>query len=244
MRAPALAPLATLCLVAACSQSGPRDAAAGGGDGATQPAAAAQAMASPATASIGAITPQAPCRDYRADLEDGDMAMIYQAAAGLTPPFDHWADLVLARSPRDANPEAAWSRAKAQVQAQWRAVSQIRCVSLRTAANIQAYDPSRGGLIVQSLAPDHYFTFGDDVRLTLRNAERAYVWKMPADRAEALFRGSNSFGGAELVARLHILSARPSGAGGVIEADVDSFDIAPAAYSRAAPATVTVEPAP
>jgi hypothetical protein len=243
MRGAVLIALILAGSAAGCSRSGAFDPSATADRGAVStPPRTPTHTASMAQPAMTATARPAPCKDYRADLEDGDMAMIYQAAAGLTPPFDRWADAVLARSPRDADPEAAWTRAKAQVQAQWNAVSPIRCVALRTRAAIRPYDAARGGLIVESLAPDHHFTFGNDLRMSLRNAQSASVWKMPAERAEALYRGSNQFNGADLVVRLHILGARPRGSGGMLEADVDGFDIVPGAYGNVQPATVSVEP--
>ncbi|MBS0331202.1 MAG: hypothetical protein JSS35_00405 [Proteobacteria bacterium] len=215
LAAPTLAVLTLAALtLAACS---PKPAAGG-------------AAASSAAAETAAPGPAAgaPCTDYRADPEPGDMVMIYHAVSGLAPPTDKWAETILSRFNQQADPEGAWKQANDQVKAQYAAVSTVRCVTLRTDAGVRAYDPSRGGVVIGALEPDTYYpfkAFGEEVRLRLRNAEAMSVWKLPADKAQALMQGGSGLYGARLVARLRIVSARPSSGDGLIEADVDGYDL-------------------
>lgn len=220
--------LAGMLAAAACSPKAPaapdtdqpaRAAASGEASG---PAAAA----TPAPASTSGAG--APCADYRAEVDPGDMVMIYHAVSGMAPQLDKWAETILYKFDRQSDPEGAWKQANDQIKAQYAAVSGVRCVTLRTGADVRAYDPARGGLVISALGPDTYYpfqAFGEKVRLQVRNAEAASVWKLPADRAEALMRGSGNLSGANLVARLRIVSARPSSGDGLIEAEVDSYDI-------------------
>lgn len=234
MRAPPLCAATALAVaLAACSS---KNAESGNAVGGAQTGAASvvAAEAIPSSAAQGAAptaaTPDVKCSDYRSDVENGDMVMIYHAVSGITPAFDKWAESILYKFDRSIDPEGAWKKANEQIQAQYAAVAQTRCITLRTDAGIRAYDSARGGLIVGSFSPDTYYPFrdfGEDVRLRIRNAEAAAIWKLPADRAEALMRGSYNFGGASVVARLKIVSARPSSGNGVIEADVQSYDIMP-----------------
>jgi hypothetical protein len=248
-RAMLLAAGCAAALLAGCSS---KEAGAGeeasGGSGAGRAAAGATAAPAGAAASPGApLAAAAPaaqtaCRDYAAEAEPSDMVMIYHAASGLPPQTDKWAETILYKSDRQADPEGAWKQANAQIAAQYAAVAAVRCVTLRTGAGVRAYDAARGGLVVGALEPDTYYpfqAFGEQVRLKIRNAEAASVWKLPADRAEALMRGSYNLSGARLVARLRIVSARPSSGDGIIEADVDSFDIE-AARDGAKLATIDV----
>jgi phytoene dehydrogenase-like protein len=182
------------------------------------------------------------CTDYRADLEEGDMVRVYYGAAGLPPPIEKWAERVASRLDRNLLPEEAWKRATAEATAQWTALKDLRCVTLRTESNIARYDSARGGLIIDSFSPSSYYTFsdyGEQVRLKLRNADRAMVWRMTADRAQALLANSGLYG-STIVARLSIVTARPTQGGGVFEAEVDSFDVIPREHTRNSMATIAV----
>jgi len=156
------------------------------------------------------------------------MVMIYHAVSGLAPARDSWAEAILGKFDRRGDPEGAWKQANDQIAAQYAAVAATRCITLRTEAGVRPYDKARGGLVVSALGPDTYYPFealGERVRLKIRNAEAASIWPLPPDRAEALMRGGANLYGVQVVARLRIVSARPSSGDGVIEADVDSFDI-------------------
>lgn len=233
-------PIATLMLAAAlagCSKQ------AGGVTPAAASAAPAPAAVVTTATTVTPAAPPATCADYRGDLDDSDVTMIYYSAAALPPPRDKWADQALYRIDRSTSPEEAWKQANAQVDAQWNAVSGLRCVSLRSDARIMRYDAARGGLLVENFAPGTYYTFnalGMPVEMRIANADTAYVWKMPEDKAQGLLRGSSSFNGAAIVARMRIVGARPSGSNGEIDAVVDSFDIVPGNGSRARFETVTV----
>jgi hypothetical protein len=227
---PALPAAVVLALAAAgCSPKGTNAPAttnsAAPATPAPGPGATASAAAAPAQSAPGA---EVTCRDYRADPEPGDMVMIYHAVSGMPAPTDKWAETILSKFDRQNDPEGAWSQANAQIKAQYAAVASTRCITLRTDAGMRAYDPARGGLVIGALGPDTYYpfeAFGEQVRLKIRNAEAASVWKLPADRAEALVRGGANLSGSRIVARLKIVSARPSSGDGLIDADVDSFDI-------------------
>lgn len=247
MQRPMAAALMLAAALAGCSKQAAGDATAGTPQSSGAPAALPTATASPvaSTAAPTATTSPSPatCADYRGDLDDSDVAMIYYSTAGLPPPKDKWADQALYRIDRSTSPEEAWKQANAQVDAQWNAVAGLRCVSLRSDARIARYDAARGGLLVENFAPGTYYSFnalGLPVEMRIANADTAYVWKMPEDKAQGLLRGSNSFNGANIVARLRIVGARPSGSNGEIDAVVDSFDIVPGSGSRARFETVTV----
>lgn len=226
----ALSVFAGLALAACSPKPGPEDTGAAAtpasstASGHSPSALAGGAMPAASTATAGG----APCAEYRADPEPGDMVMIYHAVSGLAPPMDKWADTILYRFDRQGDPEGAWKQANDQVKAQYAAVAPVRCVTLRTAAGVRAYDPARGGVMIGALGPDTYYpfaAFGEQVRLKIRNAEAVSVWKLPPDRAQALLRGSSGLSGANVVARLRIVAARPSSGDGLIEADVDSYDL-------------------
>ncbi len=233
--------LALSLVLAGCSGGG-----GGEGSGAAEtPAAAVPATvaASSAGANPAPAAAAVACTDFRADLEDSDMVRIYYAAASLPPPHEKWAERILSRLDRNLPPEEAWSRATAESDAQWNAVKELRCITLRTDAQIERYDANRGGLIVGALGPDLYYHFsdyGDRVRLKLRNATAAEVWKMPPERGQAL-AANNDLWGTTLVARVRIVGARPTQEGGVMEGEVVSYDIVPRERSRAAMETVEVE---
>lgn len=197
-----------------------------------------QAAAPPAAA------PPAKCDSYTDSLVDRDWAIVYYAMAGLAPPREKWADEALAGIDRSLGAEEAWKRANAQVDAQWNAVKDIRCVTLRTRADPQAFDASLGGIPLGAFAPEAFFPFRDgsmQIALKFRNAGKARVWKMTADKAAAL--GADSWlGNLGLAIRVRLVASRPSGNGGTIEGEIVGFDIEPSEYSRIDRETVTVTP--
>lgn len=233
----------SLLVLTACSGGGGQQSASG--VTATTPEAAAN-PATPAAAPVQAApaTPQAvACTDFRSDLEEGDMVRIYYATAGLPPPREKWADRVLSRLDRSLPPEEAWNRALAEVDARWNALKDLRCVTLRANAGIRRYDASRGGLLVEAFSPEAWYDFsdsGDNVRLKIRNADAAELWKMPADRGQAL-TANYGLANSSVVARLKIVGARPSQNGGVIEAEIVDYDVIPGSGSRAAQENIRVE---
>lgn len=171
------------------------------------------------------------------------MVRVYYGAAGLPPPIEQWAERVSSRLDKNLLPEEAWKRATAEATAQWTALKDLRCVTLRTESNIGRYDTAHGGLIIDAFGPSTFYTFsdyGEQVRLKIRNTEQAMVWPMPADRAQALL-ANNGLYGSTIVARLSIVSARPTQSGGVIEAEVDSFDVIPREYTRNSMETIAVK---
>lgn len=230
MRGIDLLGLSALVMLAACNDAAaPRNAAT------SDPAASAAvggASVAPAAVVTPAAAPSAPeptCSDYRSDLTDGDLVRIYYAAAALTPPFEKWAEKAIPYGDQGVSQEEAWKRANAQVTAQWNAVKDVRCVAIRTSADIGSYDDTRGGLPVGALRPDIHYSFnegGDAVQVRLINAEAAELWKLPRDRAMAL-TANYGLGGATAVLRLKIVSARPTDGFGVIEAKVVGYDIVP-----------------
>ena len=78
------------------------------------------------------------------------------------------------------------------------------------------------------------------MRLKIRNADSAMVWQMTADRAQALLANNGLYGSA-IVARLRIVNARPTQGGGIVEAEVDSFDVIPREHTRNQMATIAVK---
>jgi hypothetical protein len=228
--------------LAACSKD---DEAARGATTATaSPVATVGLPGAEPSEAAGVAGPAAvACTDFRSDLEDGDMVRIYYAAADLPPPREKWAERILNRMDRNLAPEEAWTRAMAEVDAHWNALKDLRCVTLRASAGIERYDSARGGLVVGAFSPNSYYDFsdyGDRVRLKILNAERAGLWKMAPARGQAL-TANNDLWGTNVVARLRILGARPSQDGGIVEAEVVSFDVIPRDNSRAAMETVQVE---
>lgn len=241
------AALMAALLISACSGEKTEDAATS-----TEPAATAAAAPNPVRAAIAAVTgtpapaaaPTSPaCTDYRPDLEESDMLRIYYGTAGLPPPIEKWAERVSARLDRSLLPEEAWKRATAEATAQWTALKDVRCITLRTQSNIDRYDSARGGLVVDAFNPSSFYTFsdyGEQVRLKIRNADQAMIWRLPAERAQAMLANNGLYGSA-IVARLRILNARPTQNGGVFEAEVDGFDVIPREHTRNAMATVVVK---
>ena len=233
MRMINLVGLSTLAMLAACNDAAtPRDAAT------SDPAASAAAggasvssaaVVTPSAAQAAAPAPEPTCDAYRSDLTDGDIVRIYYAAAGLTPPFEKWAEKAIPYGDLGVSQEEAWKRANAQVTAQWNAVKDVRCIAIRASADIGTYDDARGGLPVGALRPDTYYSFsdgGDSVQVRLTNAEAAGLWKLSRDRAMAL-TVNYALGGAAAVLRVKVMSARPSDRVGVIEGKVVGYDIVP-----------------
>ena len=231
------AALPAILLLAACHNGGqPGNAAlsdaAANGSKAEDDTAAGDGKNAPTP--IGAMAGQQngqlaepKCSEYRTDLDDGDIVRIYYAVAGLTPPLEKWAERAVPYDNGGVSQEEAWKRAKAKVQAQWDAVKDVRCFTIRTSANIGSYDDARGGLPVGAIRPDRYFTFsegGDYVQVRLVNADKANLWKIPRDRAMAL-TANYGLNGATAVIRIKVLSARPSDHGGVIQGRVTGYDI-------------------
>lgn len=111
----------------------------------------AAAPAQPAT------EPQAKCDSYTDDLTDRDWAIIYYAMTGLAPPREKWADEALSGLDRGTGAEEAWKRANAQIDTQWNAIKDVRCVTLRTRADPKDYDPGLGGIPLGAFAPDAFY---------------------------------------------------------------------------------------
>ena len=200
----------------------------------------------PAAAKASGPAPAAPlkCDSYTDNLTDRDWAILYYAMTGLAPPREQWADQALAGIDRELGAEEAWKRANAQVEAQWNAVKDIRCVTLRTRADPQAYDASLGGMPLGAFSPETFFPFHDGpvkISLKFRNADQARVWKMTGDKAAAL-KADIWLGNLGLSIRARLTVARPSGNGGTIEAEIVGFDLDPPEYSRITRETVTVTP--
>jgi hypothetical protein len=243
MRRALMTSAAALCLALTangCSDKQTADSAAGQTPAATATAGektAADARPSPAAAPT-------KCDSYTDDLGDRDWAIIYYATTGLSPPREKWADEALSGLDRGLGAEEAWKRANAQVDTQWNAVKDIRCVTLRTRADPKEYDPGLGGIPLGAFAPDAFFPFRDgsmQIALKFRNADKARVWKMTADKAAAL-KADSWLGNLGLVIRARLVASRPSGNGGTIETEVVGFDIEPSEYSRIDRETVTVTP--
>lgn len=201
--------------------------------GAAAPAAAAPATPAPIR-----------CDNYTDSLTSRDWAIIYYGMTGLTPPREKWADEALTGIDRSLGAEEAWKRANGQVESQWNAVKDVRCVTLRSRADPQAYDATLGGMPLGAFAPDAFYPFRDgslDVALKFRNADKARVWKMTADKAAAL-KADSWLGNLGLAIRVRLVAARPSGNGGTIEGEIVGFDLEPSEYSRIDRETVTVTP--
>ncbi len=234
---------AALCLVLVASGCG--DKQAGGSPAGETPTATAGAGTIAESDVPSPLAPSpAKCDSYTDDLGDRDWAIIYYAMTGLTPPREKWADEALASLDRGLGAEEAWKRANAQVDTQWNAVKDIRCVTLRTRADPREYDPGLGGIPLGAFAPEAFFPFRDgsmQIALKFRNADKARVWKMAADKAAAL-KADSWLGNLGLVIRARLVASRPSGNGGTIEAEVVGFDIEPSEYSRIDRETVTVTP--
>ena len=163
---------------------------------------------------------------------------------GLAPPREKWADEALSGLDRGLGAEEAWKRANAQVDTQWNAIKDVRCVTLRTRADPKDYDPGLGGIPLGAFAPDAFYPFRDgamQIALKFRNADKARVWKMSADKAAAL-KADSWLGNLGLVIRARLVASRPSGNGGTIEAEVVEFGIEPSEYSRIDRETVRVAP--
>lgn len=226
-------------LLAACNNSAPA------ADGtATEDGSGASTIDT--TASASAAPPSTPvnCDRFVDNLTERDWAVVYYGMTGLTPPREQWADEALVSIDRSLSAEEAWKRANAQVDAQWTAMKDTRCITLRTGANPGEYDAGLGGIPFGAFAPEAYFPVGENttpVSLTFRNAGAARVWKMTPDRAAAL-RADSWWNSASLIIRARLVAARPSGNGGAIEAEIVSFDLEPPEYSRAARETFTVSP--
>lgn len=233
---------AALGVSLALSIAGCGDQQAAESNAANAPAGSA-ASPSPAAAPPAAAAP-ATCNNYTDSLTDRDWAIVYYAMTGLAPPREKWADEALAGIDRSLGAEEAWKRANAQVDAQWNAVKDIRCVTLRTRADPQAFDASLGGIPLGAFAPDAFFPFHDGsmrIAVKFRNADKARVWKMNADKAAAL-KADSWLGNLRLAIRVRLVASRPSGNGGTIEGEIVGFDIEPSEYSRIDRETVTVTP--
>lgn len=204
-----------------------------------------RAGASPApTAATAAAQAPVNCDNYSDSLTNRDWAIVYYGMTGLSPPREKWADEALTGIDRSLGAEEAWKRANAQVESQWNAVKNIRCVTLRTRADPQAYDAALGGMPLGAFAPDAFYPFRDgslDVALKFRNADKARIWKMTADKAAAL-KADSWLGNLGLAIRVRLVAARPSGNGGTIEGEIVEFDLEPSEYSRIDRETVTVAP--
>lgn len=243
MRRPLMTSAAALWLALAANGCSDKQAAGNpAGDSSTA------TTGSDATAAADAPPPPAAppvkCDSYTDNLGDRDWAIIYFAVTGLSPPREKWADEALAGLDRGLGAEEAWKRANAQVDAQWNAVKDIRCVTLRTRADPGEYDPALGGIPLGAFAPDAFFPFRDgsmQIALKIRNADKARVWKMTSDKAAAL-KADSWLGNLGLVIRARLVASRPSGNGGTIEAEVVEFGIEPSEYSRIDRETVRVAP--
>lgn len=203
---------------------------------ASPPAAAASALAT--APAVSART----CTDYRDDLTDRDYVIIYHAMTNIPPPRERWADRALSTVDRSVPAEEAWTRVNAQIDAQWAAVKDVRCITLRTDAGAQDYAADRGGVPLNALAPDTYYSFGETgetVRLQFSNAESANTWKMPADRAAAV-TANYGLSGMQAEIRARIVSARPASNHGLIDAVVDRVDLVAGPYSRAGNHSIVV----
>jgi hypothetical protein len=223
--------------IAGCSDAPVAESNATGPD--TQ-AGTASAPAATATAAPAPVN----CDSYTDSLTNRDWAILYYGMTGLTPPREKWADEALTGIDRSLGAEEAWKRANAQVESQWNAVKDIRCVTLRTRAAPQAYDATLGGMPLGAFAPDAFYPFRDgslDVSLKFRNADKARIWKMTADKAAAL-KADSWLGNLGLAIRVRLIAARPSGNGGTIEGEIVGFDLEPSEYSRIDRETVTVTP--
>ena len=226
-------------LLAACNNSAPAadNTATEAGSGEATNDTTASASAAPVSAPVN-------CDRFADNLTERDWAVVYYGMTGLTPPREQWADEALVSIDRSLGAEEAWKRANAQVDAQWTAMKDTRCITLRTGADPGEYDAGLGGIPFGAFAPDAYFPVGENttpVSLTFRNAGAARVWKMTPDRADAL-RADSWWSSASLIIRARLVAARPSGNGGAIEAEIVSFDLEPPEYSRAARETFTVSP--
>lgn len=222
-------------VLTACSGGAEMGAAAPDGAGAGTSKESAGTAKNLPSASASQADQQPECSDYRTDLSPRDVEMIYHAIAGIEPPWDQWTEQVLTQSPRTGDAEQDWNRASSQVKSQWAAVSPIRCLSLHTTANIRRYDPARGGLIVDAISPDRYFTF-NNVDLRLVNAQEASLIAMDSNRAKALTAGSGLWG-AGLDIKLGLTGARPSGAKGILEGRVSGLTVA-SSYQNSEPIVV------
>lgn len=237
---------AALCLALTASGCGDKQAAGAAAENEAENDAAATGAATTAATDrqTAPAPPPAKCDGYTDDLGDRDWAIIYYAMTGLSPPREKWADEALAGLDRSLGAEEAWKRATAQVDTQWNAVKDIRCATLRTRADPKEYDPGLGGIPLGAFAPDAFFPFRDSsvqIALKFRNADKARVWKMTADKAAAL-KADSWLSSLGLVIRARLVASRPSGSGGTIEAEVVGFDIEPSEYSRIDRETVTVAP--
>lgn len=233
MRPTHITALCVMLLASACQKpSTPGNVSATGTTGATGGATDTGSGGAGAAAAALGVTPTAPepaCSEYRSDLTDGDMVRIYYATAGLTPPLEKWAEQAIPYGDQGVSQEEVWKRATAQVNAQWNAVKDVRCVTIRANADIGPYDDARGGLPIGALRPNTYYSFAegaDRVQVRFRNIDSAELWKLPRDKAMAL-TANYALGGAAVMLRAKVLSARPSDQGGVIEARVVGYDIVP-----------------
>ena len=243
MRRIFLTSTAALCVALTASGCGDKQAA-GGTDAGTATSASSQPVTAAAQPAQPAAAPPEKCDSYTEDLTDRDWAIIYYAMTGLAPPREKWADEALSGLDRGLGAEEAWKRANAQVDTQWNAIKDVRCVTLRTRADPKDYDPGLGGIPLGAFAPDAFYPFRDgamQIALKFRNADKARVWKMSADKAAAL-KADSWLGNLGLVIRARLVASRPSGNGGTIEAEVVGFDLEPSEYSRIARETVTVQP--
>lgn len=239
---------ATACLAAlALAGCGDRNKA-DQGDNATVSSGRTAAPSAAVTERKEAPRPPEPkrvkCDEYRPDLEDGDMVMIYHGTLGVPPPMETWAERSLYQYDSSGNPEVAWTSAKTAVQAQFDAVAGIRCLTVPVVTQLSRYDPARGGIVIEDFGDGRYFAFsalGEQVRLKIRNGAQAGVWPMPADRAEAMLKGSRDLYRTRVVSRVRILSARPAQGYGVLEGEVTGFDIYSNPYGTAGKQLATVE---
>lgn len=219
MRGPIAAVLCAFLLVSACGEEGQEKTSA--------EADPAPVVAQVASAPAPETTPK--CTAYRDDLSGSDMVRLFYDTAGLSPPFEKWTVALVRNPDRNISQEEAWQRAASRVAAEWDAVRGVRCVVIRAYADVRSYDDARGGLEIGAFRPGSHFTFGDatgeSVRVRLRNSDAAHFWTMPRERANALKANSGLWDASAFI-RIRIVSARPSGREGVIEAEIDDYDIA------------------
>ena len=243
MRRIFLTSTAALCVALTASGCGDKQAA-GGTDAGTATSASSQPVTAAAQPAQPAAAPPAKCDSYTDDLTDRDWAIIYYAMTGLAHPREKWADEALSGLDRGLGAEEAWKRANAQVDTQWNAIKDVRCVTLRTRADPKDYDPGLGGIPLGALRARRLLSLP-----RRRDADRAQVpQRGQGARMENVRRQGCGAQGRQLARQSRprhpgrLVASRPSGNGGTIEAEVVGFDLEPSEYSRIARETVTVQP--
>ncbi|MGQ3058474.1 MAG: hypothetical protein ACT6T0_14900 [Nevskia sp.] len=190
----ALPLMATLLLIACGGSSpdpSPPPAAVYGAAPASAPAAAPNTASSPTP---GAAAESAPAvggdsLDYPDDLQ---LLLLGYRLAGLTPPFERWAQEAQAvRSADEFSRAAALTAEVERLQAVAASVANVGRVRVKTHCNLSEYDGGRGGYYLPAFEPGVRYSFEafrDKVDLQIANSADAYLWPLTPDAARNILQ--------------------------------------------------------